>query len=607
MKKTKRLIPLLLAALMCFSLIVPVSATGETEIEYIVKMDSWTAVPTSAASNNGFQMLNAYLDANGGRSTVENGILYLMTEEVKTEVNSNNNPVFTNQKSDGKLDLQLNAIRKETSENVTLSMQIKPIGKIGNTSSFFAFTTVSPDVTTGDKLRWTENKLQILDGNTNPTSKVFPTDAFTTLEFQLFYENGQYTKADCYVDGVKLGSVPLAAGHTKMSRFRMLATYTEDTGFAVGSVALFKGHSSLYTERDYVSQSDFVRFADVPTNDNAKEATIGWRGLNGYAGTSSSVENGELKFINSNTDTTLAAFDLLPYEKNKTTLTGDMTLSTEIKLIGESWWESYTVDGFMNFKRHDSTGSGTTHKYFSILNGCIVMTTDTGKVLSGVLPKDSFSTVEWMFQYDETNNCYTDVECYVNGMKLGSHALDDKPANISFFRLFSTNTGGDGVSIDSFAVVKGCRSLYTPDTENPTVSVKGYQTTNQDTTDNTFDLRLVGLLHDEAYASYDKVGFEVTVTYGDVTKSVTKNITTVYTKITAGETQGYTEYTAENLGGEHIYVLNCVNIPVGQGIVTFTVTPYYQNDGGVVTAGVTKTFTVDPDEIPASDLPAVAN
>ena len=66
---------------------------------------------------------------------------------------------------------------------------------------------------------------------------------------------------------------------------------------------------------------------------------------------------------------------------------------------------------------------------------------------------------------------------------------------------------------------------------------------------------------------------------------------------------GLVEILAEQLGGEYIFALNCMNVPADQGAITFEVTTYYQLEGMDTFEEVTVKFTVDPaKDIPNADV-----
>ena len=139
--------------------------------------------------------------------------------------------------------------------------------------------------------------------------------------------------------------------------------------------------------------------------------------------------------------------------------------------------------------------------------------------------------------------------------------------------------------------------------ETPVTKLAGYQVS--DAADNKFDLRLVATLKladdnktvtDGKVSNYTAVGFRVVANYGTTTKSKDYTTDMVYSAIsgyTKGETT-VTEYTAESLGGDYLFVLPCRNVPADAGVITMEVTTYYTAADGTVVLGATQVFTVDP-------------
>ena len=114
-------------------------------------------------------------------------------------------------------------------------------------------------------------------------------------------------------------------------------------------------------------------------------------------------------------------------------------------------------------------------------------------------------------------------------------------------------------------------------TKNPELArYVGVQTSNEyvnQYSDVVRDLRFIAVL-DEAYTSYDKVGFKYKATNaagrtveGDI------NDTKVYNSILADTTGGMITYTADSLGGEHIFALVLSDVPA-VGSVKFEMTAY---------------------------------
>ena len=139
--------------------------------------------------------------------------------------------------------------------------------------------------------------------------------------------------------------------------------------------------------------------------------------------------------------------------------------------------------------------------------------------------------------------------------------------------------------------------------ETPVTKLAGYQVSNA--ADNKFDLRLVATLKladdnktvtDGKVSNYAAVGFRVVANYGTTTKSKDYTTDMVYSAIsgyTKGETT-VTEYTAESLGGDYLFVLPCRNVPADAGVITMEVTTYYTAADGTVVLGATQVFTVNP-------------
>lgn len=139
--------------------------------------------------------------------------------------------------------------------------------------------------------------------------------------------------------------------------------------------------------------------------------------------------------------------------------------------------------------------------------------------------------------------------------------------------------------------------------ETPVTKLAGYQVS--DAADNKFDLRLVATLKladdnktvtDGKVSNYTAVGFRVVANYGTTTKAKDYTTDMVYSAIsgyTKGET-AVTEYTAESLGGDYLFVLPCRNVPADAGVITMEVTTYYTAADGTVVLGATQVFTVNP-------------
>lgn len=167
------------------------------------------------------------------------------------------------------------------------------------------------------------------------------------------------------------------------------------------------------------------------------------------------------------------------------------------------------------------------------------------------------------------------------------------------------NNGNLGGNVDN-AVVGATDTEENMLINQPTLGtqVVGYQTS--EAKEGNFNLRLVAVM-EGGYANLTNVGFTVSASYGNVTKDEkTFTIKTLYGSISAeANTKAEKEYTAEELGGDYIFVLACKNLPENVGYITFTVTTFYTDANGTH-SNMVQTFTVNSDDIPSADMPEAA-
>lgn len=167
------------------------------------------------------------------------------------------------------------------------------------------------------------------------------------------------------------------------------------------------------------------------------------------------------------------------------------------------------------------------------------------------------------------------------------------------------NNGNLGGNVDN-AVVGATDTEENMLINQPTLGtqVVGYQTS--EAKEGNFNLRLVAVM-EGGYANLTNVGFTVSASYGNVTKDEqTFTIKTLYGSISAeANTKAEKEYTAEELGGDYIFVLACKNLPENVGDITFTVTTFYTDANGTH-SNMAQTFTVNSNDIPSADMPEAA-
>ncbi|MBQ8213437.1 MAG: hypothetical protein IJZ80_05445 [Clostridia bacterium] len=100
--------------------------------------------------------------------------------------------------------------------------------------------------------------------------------------------------------------------------------------------------------------------------------------------------------------------------------------------------------------------------------------------------------------------------------------------------------------------------------QNTAVDNKGTDATDDD----TYDVRFIA---EVSALTYDKVGFNVTVSYTGGSKTVTLTDTNVYKSIKAGTNESYDTVSAPD--GKYFVALSITDIPTSADEVTFTVTP----------------------------------
>ena len=192
-----------------------------------------------------------------------------------------------------------------------------------------------------------------------------------------------------------------------------------------------------------------------------------------------------------------------------------------------------------------------------------------------------FNTVEVVFRYDYAKMIYKTVELRVNGETIGSMDITSwNCAKLGYFRCFMSWKEGFGIDVDEISVVKGTRTTY----KAKTTEFIGYQTTAVE--DGLFNLRLVSVLTDADISKYDHLGYNVTATFTYNGQPVTMTMPVeigrcnkVFTSILATDEMAVAgEITAEMLGGEYIFAVNCMGLPADCDI-TFDVTTYYQLAG----------------------------
>lgn len=144
-------------------------------------------------------------------------------------------------------------------------------------------------------------------------------------------------------------------------------------------------------------------------------------------------------------------------------------------------------------------------------------------------------------------------------------------------------------------ILKTFGKLLAKENIKPVTSLAGYQVS--DTADGKYNARLVATLNlpeGKTLADFTAVGFKVTATFGTESKNVTKTTANVYSSV-AGYTKGtatVSAYTAENLGGDYLFVLPIIGIPTSAGNVTLKVTTFCTTADGNISS-YEQSFTID--------------
>ena len=423
---------------------------------------------------------------------------------------------------------------------------------------------------------------------TSGVSQALTLNEWQTIEVVFNYNEatakfGSYT---VLLNGEELNTVAIADGPAYINSFELFRWATADASFALDDVYLGFGSGNRGNGvAAKVYEVDFEGVTQVPTN-AARLNNL--RVMNDYLNNSKTkVQNGILTAVSNGAQSYI---DANP-DKNFGFI-GDMNVSMVVRPVGTGWNNNFLARFFYN------TATGTNNydliKYADAQN----------KIKIGgntaTLSSYRFSTVESVFHYDYAAGIYTSVDVYVNGELIGSEDISAKGATqINWVRIAMTYTAGNGIEMDSFAVTKGRALTYKG--EAAVTEFIGYQATAANTETNTFNLRLLAITTDEDLSKYENVGFKVSATYGDTTKTLPEELgacKSVYKSVIASAGIDAT-YTAETLGGSAIYALNCLNLPTNGGAITFTVTTYYTIAGQASVEERTFTFTVDP----STDIP----
>ena len=204
------------------------------------------------------------------------------------------------------------------------------------------------------------------------------------------------------------------------------------------------------------------------------------------------------------------------------------------------------------------------------------------------------------------NNVYTGGTTLGCGYQQGTEiwTADPESGTAYYTGMFKTNTGNVQAT-DLNTAVNGwtgwtqCadgKPLPTAVATNLSVTntiVAGYQAA--DAENGAFRFRIVGVLDlgDKALEDYAEVGFKATVTKGSASNDKEYATTKVYSSVDGNTETGLVTYTAEELGGDYIFVMPGQFPEPAEGEnITVTVQSYYKLKGDD-TAFYSETYTLN--------------
>lgn len=403
--------------------------------------------------------------------------------------------------------------------------------------------------------------------------------------FNYDHENGKFTSYTVMLNGMELHTQKIASDITlnSINSFILFRWSAADVSFSLDNLYYGFGRGGRGTgETTDIWSVDFEGVTEVPTDENRLNNL---RVMNHYlpanGATKTKVANGILTLVDGGGQ---AFVDVNP--DSSFGYVGDMTLSMQIRPVGTSWHGG-------NFVSIDHAGGSFVPVTMANQNQLKI----NEKTVT--LSSYRFSTVDIAFRYDYAKMIYTTVTLYVNGTVIGT--LDISAQNcavIRWFRTFYCWTANNGFDVDAIYVVKNCQSLYKGETS--VTEFIGYQTTAVE--NNAFNLRLISILTDADLSKYDYVGYDVTASYQVNGETVTMVLPDeigqckkVFTSVLATDEMAVADViTAETLGGQYIFAINCIGVPADCGEIQFSVTTYYKLSGQDEISERGFTFTVDP-------------
>ncbi len=416
-------------------------------------------------------------------------------------------------------------------------------------------------------------------GSPNTTGQPLTDGVFNTIKLDIeigaenatvdMYLNGTPVAENWVTKSYNLGAIGISLGKGSGQR-------NGCSEIALDNVSVTSGATTIYAED----------FNDVPTTEQAVPGYMQGRSDNGNRGVGISATHGGEFFYNGKHDNN-ARFDeqwLIPdgYLGNATkyTITYDMYSPA---ITGSSSGAVYAVFGYgdgvtsltdtkgawvrVGFGNDSSVSVAHDYNVDKAATSSMANYPFNNKTVTVTIAVDLDEDVVTVTLTDGTNVLATVTNTNMSSLKVGGGLRIGSDYGAMYF-------------IDNLRVVAG-----TP--EDAPADYYGAQAAL-----NTNGIRFVGTLGQKYTAenieTLREVGFHITATYAGGTKEFNQPCTTLYNTLTGGTET----YTAENLGGEHIFAFTIKNIPAEVGVITFVVTPYFRT-GAVESTGTTWTVVYD--------------
>ncbi len=196
------------------------------------------------------------------------------------------------------------------------------------------------------------------------------------------------------------------------------------------------------------------------------------------------------------------------------------------------------------------------------------------------------STDTYPFTFDVT--LHVDNVNAVCTLKLEKEGSD--PLEKTFEHILTNDSNLSIISQGQTSIWKNVKLTATYGTE---VDLLGAQVTTA--VSETYGIRFVSRIRTDDISAYGAAGIRVVAEYGDgQSKTFTEGEgNTVYRSVLGNVAGEATTYKATDFGAVYLFCVTITDIPVSEGIITFTVTPYLRDMSGKAVEGTPVVFTVN--------------